>query len=228
MKAVILAGGYGKRLRPLTDQVPKSLIDLGGRPIIEWQVAWLKGFGISSFVVLAGHLREKLIEHLEANAERLGAEFAFSEEKEPLGSGGALKNAERLLAGEREFVAINGDVVTDIGIDRIRPGGNIASISLVPLRSPYGIVGTENGRVTKFEEKPVLKEYWINAGVYVMKSEIFKHLKPKGDMERTTFVELAGMGLLGCEQFPSSYWRSIDSVKDIEEVSADMRQSPIA
>ena len=90
MKAVILAGGYGKRLRPLTEERPKPLVEVGGKPIIEWQVNWLKSMGVDSFIVLAGYLKEKVMDHLGAGS-KWGVKMAYLIEEEPLGTGGALK-----------------------------------------------------------------------------------------------------------------------------------------
>src|ERR1035438_542556 len=106
MKAVILAGGQGKRLRPLTDQKPKPLIDVGGKPLMEWQIEWLKSFGVTSFVILAGYLSEKIISHL-SDKEKFGIDVEFAIEKQPLGTGGALSNAKKFLEKESEFVMVN-------------------------------------------------------------------------------------------------------------------------
>jgi NDP-sugar pyrophosphorylase family protein len=226
MKAVILAGGYGKRLRPLTDEKPKSLLEVGDRPIIEWQIHWLKSFGIASFILLAGHLKDKLITHLGAG-KRWGVNFAFLIEDEPLGTGGALKNAEHLLSNDKEFLVLNGDVITNLDLWKIKNNGNIASIALVPLKSPFGIIKTNEDKIVNFEEKPLLKEYWINAGVYMMSSKIFKYLPEKGDIEKLTFPKLARQNLLAATKFDDCYWRSIDSIKDIEEVGRDLSEKQV-
>jgi len=99
----------------------------------------------------------------------------------------------------------------------------VAAIALVPLRSPYGIVELDRtGRVVSFREKPVLEEYLINAGVYVMKPEIFEYLPSKGDVERDTFPKLAAEGRLAGRVFRGYYWRSIDTIKDVEEASHEI------
>ncbi|MEM4343432.1 MAG: nucleotidyltransferase family protein, partial [Candidatus Caldarchaeum sp.] len=96
MKAVLLAGGYGKRLKPLTETTPKPLLEVSGKPILVWQIEWLKKLGVREFIVCAGYLREKIIEALGSGG-RLGVKVGYSVEDEPLGTGGALKNAEHLL-----------------------------------------------------------------------------------------------------------------------------------
>jgi NDP-sugar pyrophosphorylase family protein len=224
VKAVILAGGYGKRLRPLTDDKPKPLIEIAGKPILEWQILWLKSFGITSFIILAGYKKEVLVEWVTKNKARLGIECLFSMEEEPLGTGGAIYQVKSFL--NEDFIAVNGDILTNLDIRELKQVDEtaIASISLVPLRSPYGVVQTEGDKIIKFVEKPVLKDYWINAGVYFLKSSIFEYLPEKGDIERMTFPTLAEKGLLRGKKFENVYWRSIDSVKDVEEASNEIPQ----
>lgn len=221
MKAVILAGGYGKRLRPLTDDKPKPLVEIAGKPIIEWQILWLKSFGISSFFILAGYKKEALIDWVSKNQQRLNVSIAILTEEEPLGTGGAIKRLKDFI--NDDFIVINGDILTNIDISKMILKDCITSIALVPLRSPYGIVTVdENGKIIRFVEKPLLKEYWINAGVYKMKPEVFEYLPEKGDIEKTTFPLLAEKGLLRGVTFENIYWRSIDTIKDYEEASVEV------
>lgn len=222
MKAVILAGGQSKRLRPLTDDKPKTMVEIGGRPIIEWQIDWLKSHGVTSFVILANYKRDVLINHL-GSGEKFGIKTAFALEDGPLGTGGALKNAAHILSSDKEFLMVNGDVISDIDVGHLKLGANdVAALSLVPLKSPYGVIQTDNSKITRFDEKPTLNEFWINAGIYLMSSEIFDYLPEKGDMEKTAFPELAKENRLAGIKFDSAYWRSVDTVKDVEEVGKDL------
>jgi NDP-sugar pyrophosphorylase family protein len=228
VKAAILAGGFGKRLRPLTDDRPKPLIDIAGKPIILWQIEWLKKHGIRDLVVLVGYKRNMIIDELGSGA-RYGVKISYVVEEEPLGTGGALKNAEHILSKEEYFLLINGDIITNLRpmdlVDLLmRRKSTIASIAVVPLRSPFGIVRVrDDGGVDSFIEKPVIPEYMINAGVYAMRPEIFSYLPEKGDIERTCFPKLASEGRMVAKIYDSSiYWRSIDTIKDIEEVSSDI------
>ncbi|BAB65987.1 nucleotidyltransferase family protein [Sulfurisphaera tokodaii] len=221
MKAVILAGGYGKRLRPLTDDKPKPLVEVAGKPIIEWQIHWLKSFGITSFFVLAGYKKEALIEWISKNQQRLNVSIATLTEEEPLGTGGAIRRLKDFISDD--FIVINGDILTNIDINKMVLKDCIVAIALVPLRSPYGIVSIDdNGKIIRFVEKPLLKEYWINAGVYKMKPEVFEYLPEKGDIEKITFPSLAEKGLLKGVTYENVYWRSIDTIKDYEEASVEI------
>lgn len=222
-KAVILAGGFGKRLRPLTEDRPKPLVEVAGRPIIEWQILWLSSHGIRDFVVLLGYKWERLVERL-GSGQRLGVRIAYVVEDEPLGTGGAIKNAEHLLRDGDYFIVLNGDIITNLDVGRLvsRLMGSrdaVAAIALVPLRSPYGVVELDQeGRIIRFVEKPTL-DYWINAGVYAMKPSILDYLPGKGDIERTAFPRLAEERRILGERFTDAYWRSIDTIKDLEEAA---------
>ncbi|MCC6023061.1 MAG: nucleotidyltransferase family protein [Desulfurococcaceae archaeon] len=225
MKAAVLAGGFGKRLRPLTNDRPKPLVEVCGRSIIEWQISWLKKYGVNVLVVLAGYLREKLIDYL-GSGSKYGIKITYVVEDEPLGTGGALKNAEYVL-NDSVFVVLNGDVITNLDLSRLfnelLNSKALIAIALTPLKSPYGIVRLgKDSYVESFIEKPLIKEYLINAGVYAMKPEVFKYIPEKGDLERTTFPKLASEGLIKGVVFEDCYWRSIDTLKDIEETSKEL------
>ena len=226
MKAVILAGGHGKRLKPLTDNLPKPMIELAGKPIIDWQIEWLKDFGIRSFVMLVGYKKERIIEHVDGIKKDLGIEVEYSAESKPLGTGGALLLARPYL-GEDDFLMVNGDVITNIDLMQMRTDACVAAMALVHLKSPFGIVKMSGSSIIDFEEKPILKEHMINAGVYLMKKGIFQYLPKEGDIEKTAFVELARARMLGGIRFDDVYWKSIDSMKDIDEASDDLRQGKV-
>ncbi|NPA96923.1 MAG: nucleotidyltransferase family protein [Crenarchaeota archaeon] len=227
MKAVILAGGLGKRLRPLTEDRPKPLVEVCGRPILEWQIRWLKRFGINDFVLLLGHAKQRVLEFL-GSGRKLDIRVAYVVEDEPLGTAGAIKNAESVLKNEDVFIVVNGDIITDLDprpmIETLLKNEKaVAAIALVPMRSPYGVVKVENGYVVEFVEKPIL-EHLINAGVYAMKPEIFEYLPEKGDIERTTFPKLASERKLLAHVYKEAYWKSIDTVKDLEEAAGMLHE----
>jgi len=230
MKAAIIAGGFGKRLRPLTLEKPKPLVEVAGKSIIQWQIEWFKRYGVDTIVVLTGYLREKIIEFL-GSGQKLGVNVVYVVEDEPLGTAGAIKNAEGVLS-DSVFLAVNGDIITNIPLDKLVndliKSDALASIALVPLRSPYGIVEVDSeGNVKSFKEKPMIEEYLINAGVYAMKPQILQYLPRKGDLERSVFPQLAKEGLLRGVIFKDVYWRAIDTVKDVEEVSKELSSKNI-
>jgi mannose-1-phosphate guanylyltransferase len=222
LKALILAGGEGRRLRPLTNDKPKPLIELGGKPIIEWQIEWMKKYGIGSFVISAGYMKDKLIEYL-GNGSKLAVDIEFVIEDEPLGTGGAIKNCEGPLSSEQNFVVANGDIITNFNLGSlINLHKDAATISLTPLKSTYGIVDTDGNKVVGFREKPLIKDHWLNAGIYVMSKSIFEYLPKKGSLEQETFPVLASKGLLNAMKFNDVYWISVDTFKEVENTSSDL------
>ncbi len=227
MKAVILAGGFGKRLRPLTDQKPKPMIEVLNVPIIEWQIKWLKKYGVNEFVVCVGYMKEQIIDHI-GSGNRLGVKVGYAVEEEPLGTGGALKNAESLVAGQSGFFMINGDILTELDPNKLHDG-NSQTLALVPLRSPYGVVELDgDSKVLGFVEKPTIQDKWINAGVYYFTQEVFQHLPDNGNIEVTALPALAKQGRLKAIKYENIFWRSIDSHKDIEEASKEMQAAKLS
>lgn len=226
MKVVILAGGFGKRLRPITDQKPKPMIEVLNIPIIEWQIKWLRKFGINEVIVCVGYMREQIIDHI-GSGTRLGVKVGYAVEEEPLGTGGALKNAESLISGQESFFMINGDILTDLDPNRLHNnGGRTQSLALVPLRSPYGVVELDrDSAVIGFVEKPKISNNWINAGVYHFTQEVFSYLPENGNIETTALPGLAKEGKLNAVKYENNFWRSIDSHKDIEDAGREMQDT---
>jgi NDP-sugar pyrophosphorylase family protein len=226
LKAVILAGGQGRRLKPLTDSTPKPLIPVAGKPIVAWQIEWLKRYGVEQFILSIGYLKEKFIEAL-GSGRRYGVRISYVVEEEPLGTAGGLKNTKPLLDKEDAFYVVNGDIITDLNPSKLVEGLEDKAacvIALILMPSPYGVAECdEKGYVRSFLEKPSLP-HWINAGIYLFKPEIFDYMPEKGDLEKTVFPLLAKEGKLKAVKYKSfRIWKSIDTVKDIEEVEGFLK-----
>ena len=218
MKAVLLSGGLGKRLRPITDYIPKPLVPLDNTPIIEWQIRYFKKFGIKEFVICAGYRSDHIVHYLES--KNFGVDIMYSIEKTPLGTAGAIRKAQNHI-GSDSFFVINGDVITNLDLRKLKKYQN--AIAVIPLRTSFGLVRIDDGRVQKFEEKPEISHIWMNAGVYYLSSNVFKYLPRVGNIENTTFPALSKKGDLNAVKFTHVFWHSIDSHKDIEECVDDMR-----
>ena len=186
MKAIILAGGRGKRLRPITDYVPKPLIPIKNIPIIEWQIKYLKKFGISEIIVCSGY-KTKMIENY-LNNKKLGIKITFSIEDKLLGTGGAIKKAGKKIK-DKSFLVINGDIITNIDLKKIMEKEN--SIASIQLKTKFGILQTDQNKIIKFDEKKEIKNIWMNAGIYNLKKETIKKLPTVGDIEKTLFPDYA-------------------------------------
>lgn len=227
MYALIIAGGEGERLRPLTADRPKPMIPLAGKPILQYQVEWLCREGVTDIVILCGYRGEAIRDHFQ-DGKKWGVRIRYSLEKEPLGRGGALRQGFHLVPAAEPFViGLNGDNVTNQPLAPLirahRRRGAVATVMLVRLKSPYGIVRQDrSGRISAFEEKPLLPQ-WMNSGIYVLSPEFFRHLPEKGDHETTTFPALVAEGrLYGYRS--RAYWRTIDTHKDLTDAGKEVAE----
>ena len=214
MQAIILAGGRGNRLKPITDYVPKSLVPIKNIPIIEWQIKYLKKFGVNEIIISTGY-KTKMIENY-LSIKNLKVKIKFSIEKSPLGTGGAIKKAGKMINGKSFFV-INGDVITNIDLNKLSKKPN--SIASIELQTKFGILEINGNKISKFREKIAISDLWMNAGIYHLQKQILKDLPNKGDIEKTLFPNYAKKGKLNTIKFKKIKWYSIDSFKDIEECS---------
>ena len=219
MKAIILAGGRGKRLRPITDYVPKPLIPINNIPIIEWQIKYLKKYGVTEVVICSGYKSEMIQNYLEN--KKLGVKITFSIESKPLGTGGAIKKAGKKIK-DNSFIVINGDIITNTDLKKLVKVEN--SIASIQLRTKFGILQTDENKIMKFDEKKEITDLWMNAGIYYLKKETLKDLPSIGDIEKTLFPDYAKKEKLSAVKFRNAKWHSIDSYKDIEECSATIEK----
>jgi mannose-1-phosphate guanylyltransferase len=213
---VILVGGQGTRLRPLTSAVPKPVVRLVDRPFIAFMLEWLRGHGIDDVIMSCGFLADG-VRGVLGDGSQLGIRLRFVEEPEPRGTAGALKLAEPML--DERFLMLNGDVLTDIDltaqIAQHESTGARATLALVPVADPsaYGLVILRDDRsVRDFVEKPssdAIESNLISAGAYVLQREILELVPPDRNVsiEREVWPALVDDGLYG---FPSeSYWLDI-------------------
>ena len=214
MKAIILAGGRGKRLKPVTDYVPKPLVPIKNIPIIEWQIRYLKKFGIREVIICTGYKADMIESYL--SMKKLGMKIKFSIEKTPLGTGGAIKKAGKLI-NDKSFFVINGDTITNIDLHQLASKKN--AIAAIELRTKYGILETESDKIINFKEKKEISDTWMNAGIYHLQKEVLQKLPIKGDIEKTVFPDYAKKGMLNTIKFKNVEWFSVDSFKDMEECS---------
>jgi mannose-1-phosphate guanylyltransferase len=217
MQALILVGGEGTRLRPLTSTQPKPVVPLVDRPFLTYMLEWLRRHGVDEVILACGFLADGVRSVLGDGSE-LGMRLRYIEEPEPLGTGGALKFAQGQL--QERFFMLNGDVLTDMDLtaqlaQHERTGAR-ATLALVQVEDPsrYGLVRLEDDRsVKEFVEKPGPEQIdtnLINAGAYVLERDIVDAMPPTGtrvSIEREVFPSLVGNGLFG---YPAEgYWLDI-------------------
>ncbi len=217
--AIILAGGKGERLRPYTNTRPKVMVEVAGKPILLWQIEWLKSYGIAKFVITASY-KYKVIQKYFGDGGKFGIKIEYSIEETPLGRGGAIKKALNLkiLKAEDNTVATNGDIITRMNLSKMikihEDNKALITMLLVPYISRWGLVKTDNGHVIGFDEKPKLP-YWINGGIYILSREIEPQLPETGDHETETFPKVDKNRFLAFKD--EGFWRAVDVVKDKSE-----------
>lgn len=230
MQAVVLVGGQGTRLRPLTSTVPKPVVPLVDRPFMAYMLEWLAGHGVDDVILslgfMAGALRDVL-----GDGSRYGVALHYVEEPEPLGTAGALKFAQEHL--QDRFLMLNGDVLSDMDltaqIAQHEATGAVGTLALVPVDNPsaYGLVRVNDDRSVKgFLEKPEPQDIdtnLISAGAYVLERRVLDLIAPDANVsiEREVWPQLVGSGLFA---FPhdDAYWLDIGTPATYLAASMDL------
>jgi len=238
MRAVILAGGEGTRLRPLTLTTPKPVVPVVDRPLLRHQLDLLAGAGVGD-VVFSVAFRPERVEAVFGDGSAFGVRIRYAVEDTPLGTGGAVRNALPLL--DDRTIVLNGDILTDVDLGTIvarhAAEGAAATILLAPVPNPaaYGLVETEpGGRVLRFLEKPRPDEITtntINAGIYVLETRVLD-LMPEGvnySIERGFFPALLARGDLVLGPVHRGYWIDIGTPEKYLQVHRDIlhRRFPV-
>ncbi len=235
MKAVILVGGQGTRLRPLTCTTPKPMLPLANIPFLEYVISLLKSHGIREIILSTSYLPEVFEKHIALH--ELGVELTYITEEEPLGTGGAVKNVEHLL--DDTFVVFNGDILTNLNITQLieyhKAKKAKATLTLTSVEDPtaYGLVPLDTrGHVLEFLEKPSWDEVTtdlVNAGTYVLEPDVLKYA-PEGEnysFERGLFPTLLEKGEL-VFGFPSSaYWLDIGTPQKYLKAHHDILEGKV-
>ncbi len=227
MKAFVLAGGLGTRLKPRFGDLPKPLAPLHGQPFLARQLSWLKHRGVGSAVILAGYGADQLREAL-GDGGSLGVALEWSVEPEPLGTGGALQLAARFVDGPA--LVVNGDTLGDADpwtLERDRwEWGAIGAVALYRVEDARarGRVEHDGGRVTRFVEKDgsFSGPAWVNGGQYAFSPELWRHLPPgASSLERDVLPKLAAADqLLGCTN-AGRFW-DIGTPEDFERAEREL------
>ncbi len=220
MKAVILAAGDGKRLRPLTETRPKAMLPVAGRPILHHLIDEAGKAGITEAVVVVRHMKERIIEYFTKND--CGMKLKFVEQGAENGTGAALLAARDGI--DDTFVALAGDIVTEASVIRdvvaAHDGGITLALKKVPNPHEYGVVELSGGRVSLFEEKPKHpKSDLANLSVYCMEPTVFGELKSLGKSERGEY-ELVGLFMGAKGVVAGGYWRDVAYPWDLLEANA--------
>lgn len=220
--AILLVGGKGERLKPYTDKLPKPMVEILGRPILEYQIHWLKHQGVKHFIFSCGYKHEAIKDHF-GDGSKWGVKIDYSVENEPLGRGGAFKKALEFIPKDEELiVGCNGDEIIGEDLSKMVEHhisrGAKTTLLLAPLVSNFGIVklSGDGSTISGFEEKPTIPGYWVSTGVYIFDRGTIELFPEVGDHETQTFPELAKEGKLTGYKAKAE-WTTINTVKDLSE-----------
>jgi mannose-1-phosphate guanylyltransferase len=225
--AVILSGGEGLRLRPITHDVPKGLVKVGGRPLLEWVVEWLERNQVTDLVIGVAYLKEKIMRYF-GNGKKFGVDIRYSIHSVEGGTSEGFHLAISRHVDSSSFFALNGDQITNLRLEEVykkhREGGPLASIVVVHPRLPFGLVEIDRKGFCKgFVEKPVLDDVFCSMGIYVFDREVLRYLPRKGDVERTTFPKLAQMNKLNAFKHEGSFI-TVNSLRELEEANEALKE----
>jgi len=221
--AVIMAGGPGRRLRPLTNVTPKPMLSVGGRPLMEHTIERLRDAGIRSVKIATHYMAEEIVKHFGAG-DTLGVEIEYVQEKEPLGTAGALG---LMLPWESTLLVVNGDILTDLDFramttfHREHKAVMTVGVSQYEVRVPFGVVDVEGADVRGVREKPALN-FFVNAGIYLLEPEAHSKI-PKGrHFNMTELIDLLAAEGRRVVGFPiSEYWMDVGCHQDFDKVKKD-------
>ena len=222
MKAMLLAAGRGERLRPITDDIPKALVEAGGKPLIGWHLERLARAGFREVVINVSHLGERIVERL-GDGGRYGLRLAYSRERERLETAGGIANALPLL-GAAPFLLVNADVYCECdfsGLMKTKLGDRLAHLVLVP-NPPHKAKGDFSLRAGMVVEEPAAR--YTYSGVALMKPALVAPIKPgdKAPLAPLLF-EAARRGLLGGELYEGP-WQDVGTVERLAELEKYLRE----
>jgi NDP-sugar pyrophosphorylase family protein len=231
MKAVLLAGGKGVRLRPLTYTIPKPLLPVGEKPILEEIIERLKAAGLRDYVIAVGY-RAELIETYFRDGSQLGVRIDYVRETQPLGTAGPLTliRPQVGLADDETLFVMNGDILTDLDVPAFLAAhaAGMCEITVATrdyqLQHPYGVVESEGGRITGIVEKPAVSDV-VSAGIYAIEPSALDLIPPGRFFDIPDLVNaLAAAGRSAAQYHFDDDWLAIDRIDQLEDAARIIAQ----
>jgi len=231
MKAVILIGGLGTRLRPFTLHTPKPLLPLLGKPFLSYLIDKCRIFGIQDIILCTAY-KPETFRSVFGSGERLGVRLHYVHETSPLGTGGAIKNAEALI--DDETLILNGDILMDVDFKELftfhRQKKAAVTLTLTPVEDPtsYGLIELKaDGSIQRFLEKPKPEEVTcntINAGAYIFNKSVFQEIPANVivSIERDTFPKLLQKGFSCFGMLFNGYWLDMGTAAKYAQAHSDL------
>ncbi len=227
--AVVIAGGRGERLKPLTDDRPKAMVEIGGRPLIGWVLDWLRSEGIRRVVIGIAWRGDRIVDFIRGGGA-LGLDVQFSEHTLEGGTAEGFRLAIERYVDDDDFLAMNCDEITNLSLARLlaahRAGGNPVTMALAPFYCRFSVVELQpDGRITGFKYGRYIPEAPVSIGVYLFHSSVRPLLPRQGSIEDLLFTRLAAEGrLTGCMLADGEEWISVNDAKNIREAEEVLRR----
>lgn len=196
------------------------MIRIGSKPLLQWVIEWLVAGGVTNIVIGVAYQKDKIMNYF-GDGTMLGARIRYSIHTVEGGTAEGFRKAIGRYVGDQTFLAMNGDELTDLDLARLAEkhvgSGALATVAVTPLRSPFGVVRLDStDRVSAFEEKGALTDLHVSIGVYVFERDVLNHIPVSGDVERTTFPELAKAGRMRAYRH-TGYWMTVNNLKELQE-----------
>jgi NDP-sugar pyrophosphorylase family protein len=225
--AVLLAGGSGSRLYPLTNDRPKPMVNLLGKPILQWVIEWLKSNGVTNLVIGVAYCKESVMDHFKDGTD-FGVKISYSVHSVEGETGEGFRLAISRYVADDLFVALNGDEITNFRLDGLiryhLKNDPVATIAVAHPRCPFGVISANgDGLVDSFLEKPLLDSLFTSIGIYLFSRRILDYLPKRDSVERATFPLLAKRGLLRAYPIDGT-WLTINTMKDLESAKVFLEE----
>ncbi len=224
LRAVVMAGGFGQRLRPLTQNTPKPLLTIGNKPVIERTVEQLRDAGIKNISITTHFQADKIKDHFGDGSD-FGVNVQYTHENEPMGTAGALSMLENV---DEPLLVINGDILTEVdframqAFHREHDSDLTVAVRKYEIPVPFGVIKAEGVRVTQLVEKPVLSHF-INAGIYLLEPSVLEDVPATGRLDMTDLIEILLKRNAVVTSFPiHEYWLDIGQVSDYIQAQQDV------
>jgi mannose-1-phosphate guanylyltransferase len=223
--AVLLAGGQGDRLKPLTNDMPKAMVEINEKPLLHWIIEWLKKNDVTEIIIGVAHLKEKIISYF-GDGSRFGVKILYSVHTVEGGTAEGFRLAISRYVTQDVFFALNGDQITDVDLrDLAKFHLNtrlVATMAIANLQCPFGHIQIDgNNNILGFQEKPLCLHMSCNTGIYVFNKTILDYLPDTGDIEKTAFIALAKAGLLKAYPY-SGRFITVNTHKDLVEAKKQL------
>lgn len=229
MKVIILAGGIGTRLKPLTDSIPKPLLKVGNKPILEWIISHLKRYGLNDIILTVGY-KASVIAKYFGNGGKLGVKIKYAFEKERLGTAGPVRFAADKAGIKEAVLVMNGDILTKLDFNKManfhkrkKAGITVGTIHK-GFKIKYGAVNLKGRRITGVVEKPVV-EFDISSGIYIIEPNIIEMVPKNRFFDMPTLIEKAIKAKKNVLAYPiKEEWVAIDRLRDYNEVGLNINK----